>query len=122
MLWGCGRDGVRVCRCEARLANLLVGDARERQLHRPMDAVGLDAVAHEGEHGDAAVLDLRVPQETNRRRLAAAPEVRGREAERVVEAHLVRVRVRMRAGVRVRAMAMARARARARARMRVRVR
>ena len=54
-----------------------------------MDAVRLDAVADEGEHGDAAVLDLRVPQEPDRRGLAAAPQVGRREAEWVVEANLV---------------------------------
>merc|ERR1719213_1017874 len=32
------------------------------ELHRPVVPVGLHAVADEGEHGDAAVLDLRVPR------------------------------------------------------------
>lgn len=48
-----------------------------------MNAVGLGDVAAEGEHGHAAVLDLCLPEEAPGRRVALAPEIRIREAERI---------------------------------------
>jgi len=61
-------------------------DARER-LPREADVVGMDNVAHERRHRDAAVLDLRLTQEANRRRVRVTPELAARQVERIPEAH-----------------------------------
>ena len=53
----------------------------------PLDAVGVDKVAHKGKHGDAAVLDLGVAEETDGRLVAGAPELGLGEVQRVVELH-----------------------------------
>ena len=57
-----------------------------RDVDRELDAVGMEAVADEGGHGDAAVLDLGVAEPADGVLVAAAPEVGLSEVERVVEA------------------------------------
>ena len=81
---------------EARLERLL-------QIARPVDAERLHAVADEARHRHAAVLDLRLAEEADRRRVRIAPELAAREVERVEEADN-RVELRLRQaerGVRV---------------------
>ena len=69
----------RVRRISRRARSRLVGEPRERQLERHVEVIRLDAVADERGHRHAAVLDLRVPQESDGRLLARAPEVHARE-------------------------------------------
>mmetsp|Transcript_67622 Transcript_67622/g.202135 ORF Transcript_67622/g.202135 Transcript_67622/m.202135 type:complete len:305 (-) Transcript_67622:58-972(-) len=63
-------------------------DAAERALDVPReaDAVGLDAVANERGHRDAAVLDLGLAQEADGRRVGVTPELALGQLERVVVA------------------------------------
>ena len=87
---GSGRERVPLLR---RRAGRPVG-AAERHLRRPVAAVRLDAVADEGRHGHAAVLDLGLPVPRDRllvveavERAARAGDVQGiPEADRRVEA------------------------------------
>ena len=62
------------------------GNVVPRALGRPVNAVGVDNVANEAKHGDPAVLDLRLAQEANRRRVRVTPELTLRKVERVEEA------------------------------------
>merc|ERR1719443_1152314 len=74
------RLGHLIPKLRGRLRGVVAGDV-DRELH----AVRVEAVADEAGHGDAAVLDLGVAQPADGVLVAAAPEVRVGEAERVVE-------------------------------------
>ena len=68
-----------------------VGLARERgsvHLHGPgeLDAIGVDNVSDEGEHGNTAVLDLGVSQEADGGLVGGAPELSLGKVERIIEA------------------------------------
>merc|ERR1719395_279505 len=75
----------------ARLRDLVpklsrrLGGVVARDVDGELHAVRVEAVADEAGHGDAAVLDLGVAQPADGVLVAAAPEVRVGEAERVVE-------------------------------------
>jgi hypothetical protein len=67
----------------------LAGERRAVHLHGPgeLDAVGVDDVADEGEHGNTAVLDLGVSQEANGGLIGGTPKLSLGKVERIVEAN-----------------------------------
>jgi hypothetical protein len=65
-----------------RLRGVVAGDVQ-----RELEAVGVEAVADEASHRDAAVLDLRVPEEADGLLVRRVPELGVRERQRVPEAH-----------------------------------
>ena len=67
----------------------LAGEGRAIHLHGPgeLDAVGMDDVADEGEHGNTAVLDLGMSEEANGGLIGGAPELSLSEVEGIVEAN-----------------------------------
>ena len=67
----------------------LTGEGRAIHLHGPreLDAVGMDDVADEGEHGNTAVLDLGMSEEANGGLIGGAPELSLGEVEGIVEAN-----------------------------------
>ena len=76
------RLGHLIPKLRGRLRGVVAGDV-DRELH----AVRVEAVADEAGHGDAAVLDLGLAQEADRRLVALLPEVLVAELERVEVAH-----------------------------------
>ena len=80
---GSGRERIPLLRRRAGGGEVAEAEPRGLDGPGPVDAVGLDDVPDEGEHGDAAVLDLRVAQEANRRLLTLAPLVVLAEVHRV---------------------------------------
>ena len=81
---GAIRDGVPKCR---RVG--LSGEGASVHLHGPreLEAVGVGDVSDESKHGNAAVLDLRVAEETDGSLIGHAPELSLGEVERIVEAN-----------------------------------
>ena len=67
----------------------LAGEGSAIHLHGPgeLDAVGVDDVADEGEHGNTAVLDLGMSEEANGGLVGGAPELSLGEVEGIVEAN-----------------------------------
>ena len=53
---------------------------------QPVDAVGVDDVAYEGEHRHTAMLDLGFAEETDGRLVPLLPEFLVAESERIPEA------------------------------------
>ena len=80
---GGGRERVPLLRRGAGGREVAEAEARGLDVPRPVDAVGLHDVPDEAEHGDAAVLDLRVAEEADGRLLALAPLVILAEVHRV---------------------------------------
>ena len=81
---GIVRDGVP----ESRGVGL-AGEGSAVHLHGPgeLDAVGVDDVSDEGEHGNTAVLDLGMSEEANGGLIGGAPELSLSEVEGIVEAN-----------------------------------
>merc|ERR1712216_417335 len=84
---GNGEDDLPLGGLGGEVPHLLRGDVRgdvvPRALGWPVDAVGMDNVADEAEHGDTAVFDLRLAQEANRRLVRVTPELTPGEVQRV---------------------------------------
>ena len=66
----------------------LAGERGSVHLHGPgeLDAIGVDNVSDEGEHGNTAVLDLGVSQEADGGLVGGAPELSLGKVERIIEA------------------------------------
>jgi len=52
---------------------------------RPLDAVGVDKISDESEHGNTSVLDLGVTQETNSLFVGLSPELSFGQVQRIIE-------------------------------------